>query len=207
MFGEHELKPDSIYHLPEGQRIRFSNVSFYLGKIRLKQGENYLSVSEPYLLSRFTRDLYSLGKMKAGKYEGIKFDLGLDSLTNHSDPSIYPPGHPLGFQVQSMHWGWNTGYIFLMIEGVADVSGTGEGAFDRNILYHLGGNILYRPDIELLRDFDIKAEQDNIFDIWVDFSKVFEGINLNSQNFTMTFDNYQLARLLFDNFRISIQNQ
>jgi hypothetical protein len=207
VFGDRELKLDSIYSFPGGERIRFSNVSYFLGKIRLKQGENDISVPEPYILSRAAQPLHPLGKMKAGIYEGITFDLGLDSLTNHSDPSLRPPGHPLGFQLQSMHWGWNTGYIFLMIEGMADVSGTSDGVFDRNILYHVGGNLLYRPNIELLRNFEIKADQDNIFEIRIDFSKVFDGVNINTQNFTMTFDNYQLARLLFDNFRISVQNQ
>ncbi|MFN4122149.1 MAG: MbnP family protein [Flavobacteriales bacterium] len=207
VFGERELKLDSVYNFPGGERIRFSNVSYFIGKLRLKQEENDISVPEPYILSRATQPLYSVGKMKTGMYEGIKFDLGLDSLTNHSDPSLRPPGHPLGFQLQSMHWGWNTGYIFLMIEGTADVSGTGEGPFDRNILYHVGGNLLYRPDIELPNNFEVKADQDNVVEIRIDFGKVFDGVNLNTQNLTMTFDNYQLARLIFDNFRISVQNQ
>jgi hypothetical protein len=205
LFGEDPLLMNTPYTLSNGNRVRFSALAYYIGKLKLKSNSGDINLPEQYLLVRPDQSTYNLGNVKAGEYSGIAFDLGLDSLTNHSDPSLYPAGHPLGFQLQSMHWGWNTGYIFLMMEGQMDLSGTGNGEFDRNFLFHLGGNLLYRPDQIINKTIVLKAGETQTFNLNIDFSKVFQGVNLDQQNITMTFDNFQLARLLFDNFRLAIE--
>ncbi|MDG1148649.1 MAG: hypothetical protein P8N52_10125, partial [Crocinitomicaceae bacterium] len=35
----------------------------------------------------------------------------------------YPAGHPLSFQTPSMHWGWTSGYKFLLCDGKGDSNG------------------------------------------------------------------------------------
>lgn len=70
-----------------------------------------------------------------GIYEGIRFTIGVDSIANHSDPAIWPNDHALSIMVGgSMHWTWNSGYIFIKVEGQYDIPGSSPGGF----AYHLG---------------------------------------------------------------------
>ena len=52
-----------------------------------------------------------------GDYQAIRFRVGVDPKTDHLDPSIYPPTHPLHPDVCGLHWGWQSGYIYLAMEG------------------------------------------------------------------------------------------
>jgi cytochrome c peroxidase len=53
----------------------------------------------------------------AGEYQGLRFHIGVNEVTNKSDPHRYEPDHPLNPQVNGLHWGWQGGYIFLALEG------------------------------------------------------------------------------------------
>jgi len=53
----------------------------------------------------------------AGEYKGIRFRIGVDEVTNKSDPHRYAPNDPLNPQVNGLHWGWQGGYIFMALEG------------------------------------------------------------------------------------------
>ncbi len=50
-------------------------------------------------------------------FKAIRFMVGLPSDVDHSDPSVWPAGHPLHPDVCGLHWGWQGGYVFLAIEG------------------------------------------------------------------------------------------
>jgi cytochrome c peroxidase len=58
------------------------------------------------------------GAFAPGRYDRIRFHVGLTPNLNHSDPASYPAGHPLNPQVNGLHWGWAGGYIFLALEGL-----------------------------------------------------------------------------------------
>jgi hypothetical protein len=73
----------------------------------------------------------------------VSAGLGLKPEMNEGvDPSEFSPEHPLSFQSSNgMHWGWETGYRFLVFDAVAD---TGSGNFDWPISYHVGTSDLYK---------------------------------------------------------------
>jgi len=48
----------------------------------------------------------------AGEYTGIRFRIGVDEVTNKSDPHRYAPDDPLNPQVNGLHWGWQGGTFF-----------------------------------------------------------------------------------------------
>lgn len=60
-----------------------------------------------------------LGSYAITSLEAVRFGVGVDSLANHSDPSSYPSGHALAPRAPSMHWGWQAGYKFAVLEGLA----------------------------------------------------------------------------------------
>jgi hypothetical protein len=77
-----------------------------------------------------------------GHLHELHFGLGLDSVTNHTDPTTFtqPP-----LNDPTMHWGWNpdNGYQFLQMEGFYESNGDGVvNAFDNGFLYHAGGDAL-----------------------------------------------------------------
>ena len=77
-------------------------------------------------------------------FKSLKFSIGLDGKTNHSDPNQYPPKHPLNPLLNNLHWSWQGGYIFLAMEGHwGPANGATEG-----FLYHIG-NTAHRMDIEM----------------------------------------------------------
>jgi cytochrome c peroxidase len=69
--------------------------------------------------------------LPAEEFSAIRFRVGLDAATDTSDASLRPPGHPLHPDVCGLHWGWNSGYVFMAIEGH-----WGKG---RGYSYHLAG--------------------------------------------------------------------
>lgn len=58
-----------------------------------------------------------LDSIPAGDFKAIRFNLGLNEVVNHSDPNLYAAKHPLNPSLNNLHWTWQTGYIFLALEG------------------------------------------------------------------------------------------
>ncbi|GAB3017508.1 hypothetical protein GCM10027051_22940 [Niabella terrae] len=72
-------------------------------------------------------------RLPEGKYSSLSFIVGVDSLRSTSDISertgVLDPAGEGG----DMYWGWNSGYIFLKLEG-----GYGAG-LQQQYMYHIGG--------------------------------------------------------------------
>lgn len=64
-----------------------------------------------------TYSVVELGDLNLTSVEGVKFHIGVHSPVNNENPSLYPSDHPLAPQSPSMHWGWASGYRFLVYEG------------------------------------------------------------------------------------------
>lgn len=62
-----------------------------------------------------TRDII-VGKVPAGRYTGIAFDLGLPFELNHADVAV--EAAPLN--IQALWWNWQTGYKFVRIDLATD---------------------------------------------------------------------------------------
>ncbi len=69
-----------------------------------------------------TYSVVELGSLNLTNVEGVKFHIGVHSPINNEDPSLYPSDHPLAPQSPSMHWGWASGYRFLVYEGKGGVN-------------------------------------------------------------------------------------
>jgi cytochrome c peroxidase len=69
--------------------------------------------------------------LPAEEFKAIRFRVGVDAKTDASDPAVWPPEHPLHPDVCGLHWGWNSGYVFLAIEGHWGKAG--------GFSYHLAG--------------------------------------------------------------------
>ena len=121
-----------LYH--QGKLIHKEYKSFHLIKL-----EDSLSLS------------FALTNNKA-IFDEIRFNLGIDSVTNSS--GIY--GGDLD-PVKGMYWTWQSGYINFKLEGKSSLSKNKTGSFS----YHLGGYLepfLCVQQISLKRSFSNHIE-------------------------------------------------
>ncbi len=94
-----------------------------------------------------------LPNIPAGKYQALRFHLGLDSATNAAAPAQYAPDHPLNPNLNGLHWSWQGGYIFLALEGSFRVAGQTPGGFS----YHLARDP-NRTALTFTGGFDLTAD-------------------------------------------------
>lgn len=124
-----------------GQNYTISKFDYYISNIKLKkadgteyvvpQAKSYFLVKESDAASQEVE----LSDVPAGDYNELVFTLGVDSLRCTADISqrtgvLDPATGGLG-----MYWAWNSGYIFMKMEGTSPVS----TAAANKIQYHIGG--------------------------------------------------------------------
>lgn len=142
---------DSVYHNVMGYRVMFTKIKFYMTYAKVGDGtiwEDAYSVAQydySNSIELFTTDV------TPGSYSEIKFNIGVDSVRNHSDPASYPSDNPLNIVTSSgMYWTWNSGYIFVIIEGLYDTDSLGSGTPPNTFTYHLGMDDYLRVNTQVL---------------------------------------------------------
>ncbi len=191
------LNFSSSFKTNTGQKYTLSMFRYYVSNIRLtKTDGTIVPITGKYLLVTPSISDYSLGQVPLGDYKGISFAIGIDSLTNHGDPTIYPTTNPLAIQSPGIHWDWNSGYIFTMIEGSCDTTVTGNdtltwGQYSHGMFFHIGMDQLYRK-VDLNYAFNIGAGAKTIT-IKTDINKFFTNIDLKKENASHTMGSLPLA--------------
>jgi len=109
---------NQTYTTQEGYTIEFTKLNIIM--TNFESNGQQLFESAVY---KFEDDRHLLWEGVGNYLDFSSFtaNIGVDSTQNHEDPSAREASDPL-FILNSgdMHWGWNTGYIFLMVEGRAD---------------------------------------------------------------------------------------
>ena len=128
------LQLDTVYYKNElAQTFTVSRFRYYISNIKLQKSTGkevdlpgYFLVDEADPESK----ALTLSKVPEGNYTSISFIIGVDSLHNctGAQSGALDP-------VNGMFWTWNTGYIFLKLEGHADASTSPGHIFE----YHIGG--------------------------------------------------------------------
>lgn len=120
-YGEQKLLLDSFrYESAESERFSITRLSYLLSEFEVQDERMewhpvpsvplWIDVSQ----SRLVSDPIPLSE---GSFKALRFKIGLSPDSNHSDPSQYPARHPLNPNLNRLHWTWQTGYIFLALEG------------------------------------------------------------------------------------------
>ena len=150
--GNKKFHHDSTYVTANGDTFTASLFKYYVSNFRLVKTDNseYAINNSYFLINQdevSSRDIL-MSDIPSGNFKAIKFIIGVDSARNMS-------GAQTGAldPINGMFWDWNTGYIFLKIEGTSPSVPTMGGAFS----YHIGGfkapNVNYK-EIELSFDGD-----------------------------------------------------
>lgn len=123
----------------------------------------------------------------------FSFGIGVPAHANKQDPTLYPNTHPYSIKGSNgMHWTWNSGYKFIMLEGKRDTSASGN--FLDSFSYHTGTDSLYTRLKYPITERSLLLG----FDIWVDVPKLFQNIDLNAEPETM--GGNELAQRFTNNF-------
>lgn len=195
-FGAEELQEGDTVVI-NGITSKLDITRFYISNIRLVDADgNETPATGKYLLVKPEQEDYPIGVLPSGNYAKIRFDIGIDSATNHGDPSVYPLDDPLGPQFPNMHWGWDFGYIFMRIDGFADKDA--DGSLESIIQMHLGlDQYLYTAEV----DYPLNAEAQENYDIHLvfDWQALFAGVDMTDNTITHTSDNWDLADILYGN--------
>ncbi|MDQ3046823.1 MAG: hypothetical protein M3R27_04685 [Bacteroidota bacterium] len=140
----------AVYQNQLGQTFTVGNFKYYLSNIHLKKadGNEYIS-NQSFLINEDeeTSKNILLDKIPGGEYVSISFIIGVDSAHNclGAQSGALDP-------VNAMFWAWNTGYIFMKLEGKSS-SSTATGKI---IEYHIGG---FKSPSNAIRNVTIKFEQ------------------------------------------------
>lgn len=140
--GNAVLQLDSTYKNALGQDFTIANFKYYISNICLKRadGKNY-TCQEYFLINEHEDDSkqITLNDVPEGNYTGIEFIIGVDSLHNCSglQQGALDP-------INGMFWAWNTGYVFLKLDGHASASKSEGHIYE----YHIGG---YKQPVNSIR--------------------------------------------------------
>ncbi|MEM6344630.1 MAG: MbnP family protein [Bacteroidota bacterium] len=177
-----------------GTAVRFDIFQFYVSQVGIGDMMD-MEMPETYLLVKADETDYELGQVTAGHKHMLAFNVGVDSATNHADPTLYEASNVLAPQNPSMHWNWDAGYQFIKIEGQVDTDG--DGAVDGLLEMHIGKD-------SNLRRFMVEAHQeadaeDFIITVDYDIAKFFTDVDLSTESVTHTGDGPELASKVADN--------
>lgn len=218
--GDAAFAEDMVYRSPTGIDYQFTRYRFLLSDLRLVRADGEEEVlAEDLFVDFFDNELrYDLGRIEgltltvpitlpagvdAQEYVGLRFGIGVPQSRNNNDPALQEPDHPLSFN-RGMHWSWNSGYIFMQIEGEYDTTAQSSGNLGGNFVYHPGRNELFREQ-DLSGAITLTADQTTPATLKMDLSRTFfrddDQIDLAVDNFTHSTppDGLLLAERVMDN--------
>lgn len=119
-----------------GDTFTLSKFNYFISNIVLTRSDNstYSETYSYHLVKHSSPGtaVITLTNVPAGAYTSLSLVLGVDSAMNVSGAHT----GDLDFVTASdMFWDWNTGYIFLKLEGSSPIS----GAPDKSLTFHIGG--------------------------------------------------------------------
>jgi hypothetical protein len=173
-YKQQQLKPD----VQCADSITIETLRFYISSVELLQNgkvvfkeQNSFHLLDAALPETMT---LTLKPDTTVQYDQIKFNLGIDSITNTAgimggdlDPA------------KGMYWTWQSGYINMKIEGSSPKCKTRKNEFQ----FHLGGYLApYNP----LQTVTLSTPSEKNILINVDLSRFFDVIDLSKQNHIMS---------------------
>jgi hypothetical protein len=165
----------TTYNTGLGDQFTVNTFRYYLSNIKLQKadGTEYVQPESYYLVNQAdeaSRHL-TLTDVPVGDYTGLTFTIGVDSARNVS-------GVQQGALAPSdMFWTWNSGYIYVKLEGTSPQARTG------GLVFHIGGfqssNNTIRTVAPSLNGKSILVRKDHTPEVHfkVDVLKMFVGPN------------------------------
>lgn len=150
--GDKKLALDTgTYFNQSGQAFTVTNFKYYISHITLQNADGQIYTKEDgyYLIRQDDESTWTveLDDVPQGSYSSISYMIGIDSLHNCSgaQSGALDP-------INGMFWTWNSGYIFLKLEGKSPASKQPGHIFE----YHIGG---YKEPSDFIRTASMSFEK------------------------------------------------
>ena len=193
---------NSTFSTQEGYQIQFTKLNFILSNVM--NGTNELTPAAVFKYSNNPTLIYE-GEGDYTKFNALTGNIGVGPDENHQDPSALELNNPLQIQNSGdMHWGWNPGYVFVMIEGKADTSANLNGNMDYSFAYHIGmDHFLKSFEFNSINWQKVNDSVHNL-ELDLDLAKLFNGISqvdIKTEPMTHSMPNEQsISTKIIDNF-------
>ncbi len=185
-----------------GRKFNIADFRYYISNIVLiKNDGSQLPLTGKVILVNPATNEYELSQVPVGSYKGFTFMLGLDSAANHSDPTTYPASNPLSIQSPGIHWDWNSGYIFMKVEGNVDTTLAANGPLDFQYFYHIGMDDFRRTIDFSTSAFTVVSGSNYEIGIEFDLLEMLNNVDMRTENETHTMNNMPLAMKIADNWQ------
>ena len=178
------------------QDYKITRLQYYMTKFSIVHdgGQVTLVSDDTVALISATDGIFSsieLGSLNISNVEAVKFHIGVYSPLNNGDPSLFPSSHPLAPKSPSMHWGWASGYRFLVYEGTGGVN------FSQVFQLHgLGNNNYFETTVSAVGEM---VNGNLIIALDADYTRGVEGINVSNGIIAHGVDGADLTAI--ENFR------
>jgi len=181
-----------------GRKLKFTKAQFYVSAVRLsKAGSSSTPPEMPYALVQSLETNYDFGTVDAGTYSALEFEIGVDSLANHGDPTQWGATHPLYVNsLYASYWDWSQGYVFMKLEGYVDTSAATNGTASAGFAYHIGNDEMLRA-VTISLNKTIEGSNAAI-ELNVDYAKLLEDVDLQTELQTHSIANEPLAIKIAD---------
>lgn len=202
--GETFNLTDSFENNVENFKYTFEIFKFYVSQFRLVRNDNSELLVKDIEMIDFRTDKPNLSfkaSIPEGSFKEIKFGIGVDSVTNAKDPTIFPAESPLSI-TKGTHWGMAAQYRFLLMEGKIDTTGT--DTTYKGFVVHTGTNPLYR-EVTISKSLQFTKGDNKVLTLNIDFDNFLSNINFKQKNVSHTIGGgFDIAENVTNSFTNSI---
>jgi len=166
-------------YLLDKDTIDISQLKFYVSDMSFYDGDTlvYVSKKKYHLIDLAQPTTMSLTEKLESplKYNQVKFNIGIDSLTNVSG-AIEGDLDP----TNGMYWTWQSGYINFKLEGTSSICPTRLNRFQ----WHIGG---YLTPFNTLKEVSLSTQfETNVVNIEVHIDKLLRTFDLSQTHQIMS---------------------
>ncbi len=181
----------------EGRKMKFEVAQVYMSNFMFHNDAGMKMIDDSYILAIPGTMMYELGEVPNAHYHEFGFSVGVDSVANHSDPAAWPSEHALSSNNPNhAFWSWNSGYIFIKVEGMVDTTADMSATANAPFIYHIGMDAL-RTDLMFTKHIDV--DEDVTMTVEFDFLELFNNIDLRANQVSHTMNNMPAAMALKNN--------
>lgn len=171
VIGSDEFHLDSTYTNAAGEAYQAYMLKYYVSHMALvnENGER-VELYGHELIDQSIPTSLQLDQVEIpdGHYTSLEFNLGVDSLHNHSGDQAGDLDPMYG-----MIWTWNTGYIFFKHEGYFTSSTSGT---QQPLIYHYGTDRALAP-VSLPLDLHVEGNK-SVIQLQFDLNKLYSNPNV-----------------------------
>ncbi len=194
-FSNQSLNQEVYYRLNVDDSIQFTSFKFYISHLELINGTKAVWKDKVtyHLIDAFDEKTLVLQFPSNISFTKIKFQLGIDSLTNVSGAM----GGDLD-PTKGMYWTWQSGYINFKLEGKSNLCKTRHNEFQ----FHLGG---YQQPFNCLQTVFVQVKSTTNIKLNMDISKLLNHISLSQLNHIMSpsYEAVKLSEKIYESFSVS----